>query len=234
MNTSFIFDFKLAVPIVVEPKVGYNPIKLIEERLNISHDDMDDILHSRKSCRFYDSEESDRNVVSYCITKRQVFNFNSFEIMDISEYYNDIKKYDKKSKVLHGSKAVKCLAILAHLDLNMIESVQIPLDLYFECNHRQWVDISELVVKVLSRSNRLEKLIECGAPEIILLNEERVLQENVTFLECNDSLLRNDETTIRSLNDMDYSLVNGWLKDPEESDAELDYEVEESGDSDDT
>jgi hypothetical protein len=74
--------------------------------------------------------------------------------------------------------------------------------------------------------------MEMGAPSIILINEERILQENVQYLECNSSLVRNDGTLMRSLNDMEYSLIRGDLPVDTESDdhnVPLEFD-EESGD----
>lgn len=227
MNTSYIFDFKLATPIVIEDMDKEN-LKPIAEKLNIDYSVIDDVLHSRKSARFFYSEESDRTMVSYCVKPKQVLDFNTFEILNVGEI--DKLNQNKTSRVFHGSQAIKCLAILASVELNMITDIKIPLDIYGRCNHRQWVDISELVTKVLTRSNRLNSLIEMDAPSIILINEERVLQEYVNFLECNTSLMRNDGTTIRSLNDVKYSLIYGDLSEHSESDMYFEFD-EESGDS---
>ena len=46
-------------------------------------------------------------------------------------------------------------------------------------------DLNELYRRVINRNNRLKKLIELGAPDIIIRNEKRMLQESV------DSLLDN-------------------------------------------
>lgn len=229
MNTSYIFDFKLSTPIVIEDMDKEN-LKPIAEKLNIDYSVIDDVLHSRKSIRFFYSEESDRTMVSYCVKPKRVLDFNTFEILNISEL--DKLEQNKTSRVFHGSQAIKCLAILASVELNMLTDIRIPLYIYGHCNHRQWVDISELVAKVLTRSNRLFSLMEMGAPSIILINEERILQENVQYLECNSSLVRNDGTLIRSLNDMEYSLIHGDLSvDTESDDFDFPFEFdEESGD----
>lgn len=228
MDTTYIFDFKLATPIVIED-VDKKNLKPIAEKLNIDYSVIDDLLHSRKSARFFYSEESDRTMVSYCVKPRQILNFNSFEIVNISEV--DKKGQDKKSRIFHGSNAVKCLAVLAHFDLQMMTEVKIPLDVFNRCNHRQWVDISELVAKTLSRSERLGMLLSMDAPSIILVNEERVLQECVQFLECNTSLVRKDGTIIRALNDVEYSLIYGDESKRDESILFTHFDEEtESGD----
>ncbi len=66
-------------------------------------------------------------------------------------------------------------------------------------------DLNDLYRRVINRNNRLKHLIELGAPEIILRNEKRMLQEAV------DSLIdasqrtagrTNPQATLRSLSDM--------------------------------
>src|SRR3989344_5114631 len=66
-------------------------------------------------------------------------------------------------------------------------------------------DLNDLYRRVINRNNRLQKLINIGAPEIILRNEKRMLQEAV------DALIDTTQRTgrrvseahvLRSLSDM--------------------------------
>ena len=43
-------------------------------------------------------------------------------------------------------------------------------------------DLNDLYRRVINRNNRLKKLMELGAPEIIIRNEKRMLQEAVDAL----------------------------------------------------
>ncbi len=66
-------------------------------------------------------------------------------------------------------------------------------------------DLNDLYRRVINRNNRLRKLIDLGAPEIILRNEKRMLQEAVDALI--DSNLKTTRRaagghTLRSLSDM--------------------------------
>jgi len=66
-------------------------------------------------------------------------------------------------------------------------------------------DLNDLYRRVINRNNRLKHLIELGAPEIILRNEKRMLQEAVDSLI--DASQRtagrvNTQTVLRSLSDM--------------------------------
>ncbi|NDK08161.1 DNA-directed RNA polymerase subunit beta' [Candidatus Gracilibacteria bacterium] len=48
-------------------------------------------------------------------------------------------------------------------------------------------DLNDLYRRVINRNNRLKKLIELGAPEVILKNEKRMLQEAVDMLITGDT-----------------------------------------------
>src|SRR5258706_5351843 len=64
-------------------------------------------------------------------------------------------------------------------------------------------DLNDLYRRVINRNNRLKHLMLLGAPEIILRNEKRMLQESVDALI--DSSQRSSQTTasqLRSLSDM--------------------------------
>jgi DNA-directed RNA polymerase subunit beta' len=65
-------------------------------------------------------------------------------------------------------------------------------------------DLNDLYRRVINRNNRLKRLIELGAPEIILRNEKRMLQEAVDSLI--DTTGRQPEELVahqlRSLSDM--------------------------------
>ena len=58
-------------------------------------------------------------------------------------------------------------------------------------------DVNDLYRRVINRNNRLKKLIEIGAPEVILRNEKRILQEAVDSLFDNSA--RNDQGAAMSL-----------------------------------
>ena len=65
-------------------------------------------------------------------------------------------------------------------------------------------DLNDLYRRVINRNNRLKNLIEIGAPEIILRNEKRMLQEAVDNL-IDDSQIRHQrqiDHPLRSLSEM--------------------------------
>lgn len=67
-------------------------------------------------------------------------------------------------------------------------------------------DLNDLYRRVINRNNRLKHLIELGAPEIILRNEKRMLQESVDSLidssQARSSRRSRSGKTLKSLSDM--------------------------------
>jgi DNA-directed RNA polymerase subunit beta' len=67
-------------------------------------------------------------------------------------------------------------------------------------------DLNELYRRVINRNNRLKRLIELGAPEIIIKNEKRMLQESVDALLDNGrsgAIVKNsNKKPFKSLSDM--------------------------------
>ena len=68
-------------------------------------------------------------------------------------------------------------------------------------------DLNDLYLRVINRNNRLKKLIELKAPEVIMVNEKRMLQEAVDALVDNTARfgsqqMSNQRRPLRSLADM--------------------------------
>ncbi len=67
-------------------------------------------------------------------------------------------------------------------------------------------DLNDLYRRVINRNNRLKKLLELRAPEIIIRNEKRMLQESVDALFDNGrrgkAIMANDKRPLKSLADM--------------------------------
>ena len=59
-------------------------------------------------------------------------------------------------------------------------------------------DLNDLYRRVINRNNRLKKLMEIGAPDVILRNEKRILQEAVDALIDNSIAKQNDSQAISS------------------------------------
>lgn len=64
-------------------------------------------------------------------------------------------------------------------------------------------DLNDLYRRVINRNNRLKHLLSLGAPEIILRNEKRMLQESVdALIDSSQRSSQTTATTLRSLSDM--------------------------------
>jgi len=230
MKEQYIFDFKLTTPIVVTCNKVDEQLESLAEKCKCDKKDLEAVLHGSRIIRFFVSEKSKKKLIQFNVCGKKVSeSFNDYEILTTREAYAQKQGGNTAGLFLQGSNALKCLAILVRSNLDVLTSVKIPIDVYAVCNPRQWVDISELVVRVIRRNNRLAILQEGEAPDIILINEERILQEMVSDLENNKVLFRKDGTKIRSLNDVGYSLIYKWVVDSEivdKFDDEDEFEVE--------
>src|SRR5258706_630513 len=67
-------------------------------------------------------------------------------------------------------------------------------------------DLNDLYLRVINRNNRLKRLLELGAPDVIIRNEKRMLQEAVDTLIDNSqrgkALSRRGRRELKSLSDM--------------------------------
>lgn len=64
-------------------------------------------------------------------------------------------------------------------------------------------DLNDLYRRVINRNNRLKHLLSLGAPEIILRNEKRMLQESVdALIDSSQRSAQTSNSTLRSLSDM--------------------------------
>jgi len=67
-------------------------------------------------------------------------------------------------------------------------------------------DLNDLYRRVINRNNRLKKLMELHAPEVIIRNEKRMLQQSVDALfdneRCKRSVLGSSSRPLKSLTDM--------------------------------
>jgi len=67
-------------------------------------------------------------------------------------------------------------------------------------------DVNDLYRRVINRNNRLKKLMEIGAPDVILRNEKRILQEAVDALI--DNTARHGPDAVMSMNTIRVSKVS--------------------------
>jgi DNA-directed RNA polymerase subunit beta' len=115
-------------------------------------------------------------------------------LMDVEAEYNEVKNIAENSQGQKKIKAIKRLDILDAFRRSgynpqwMVLEVLpiIPPDLrpmvQLDGGRFATSDLNDLYRRVVNRNNRLKKLIELGAPDIIIRNEKRMLQESVDAL----------------------------------------------------
>ena len=116
------------------------------------------------------------------------------EEIDLGKLSNKLKKEIEKSSEQKRVKLVKRLDTVESLRLShnrpewMVMSVipVIPPELrpmvQLDGGRFATSDLNDLYRRVINRNNRLKRLLELGAPEIIVRNEKRMLQESVDAL----------------------------------------------------
>ncbi|MCA9381098.1 DNA-directed RNA polymerase subunit beta' [Candidatus Dojkabacteria bacterium] len=114
------------------------------------------------------------------------------EVADLEEVMKTTRSQLKKSKVIQRIRILKGLQrsgvnpswlimdVLPVIPPDLRPIIQLPGGRFAT------YDLNDLYRRVINRNNRLRRLINLGAPEIILRNEKRMLQESV------DSLLDNN------------------------------------------
>ena len=116
------------------------------------------------------------------------------EEIDLDKLSNEIKKEIEKASEQKKVKLIKRLDTVESFRLSgnrpeyMIMNVipVIPPDLrpmvQLDGGRFATSDLNDLYRRVINRNNRLKRLLELGAPEIIVRNEKRMLQESVDAL----------------------------------------------------
>ena len=114
--------------------------------------------------------------------------------IDLADDYNKTKAMVEKSTGAKKVKAIKRLEILdsflktGHsptwmvLDVLPVLPPEIRPMVQLDGGRFATSDLNDLYRRVINRNNRLKKLMELGAPDIIVRNEKRMLQESVDAL----------------------------------------------------
>ena len=168
---------------------------------------------------------SGHEMPSYGVVISETENHHPLDLIPIYEKIDDVwhttplSRSLPKGSYLQGTDAVLWLCAQRGVDFTPLESVDVPIEVYKESNIRQWHDISCLYMHLVERNDRLKRFINVGAPEILILNEERMTWEAVDILESTSinghSRKWPDGKVIGGLNKVGYSLLTGWGKDAE-------------------
>ena len=131
------------------------------------------------------------------------------------ELWNEIRTTGSKQKRKKATKRLKVVDAFRHTENKpewMILTVLpvIPPDLrpmvQLDGGRFATSDLNDLYRRVINRNNRLKRLLELGAPDVIVRNEKRMLQEAVDSLIDNSqrgkALSRRGRRELKSLSDM--------------------------------
>jgi DNA-directed RNA polymerase subunit beta' len=119
------------------------------------------------------------------------------ELLENLDLEKEVKKLRKESKTQKGSKKASTIKRLQYLEgflQNDMEPSWMIMDVLpvlppelrpiipLSGGKFATSDLNDLYRRIINRNNRLSRLIEIGAPEVILRNEKRMLQESVDAL----------------------------------------------------
>jgi DNA-directed RNA polymerase subunit beta' len=126
-----------------------------------------------------------------------------------------ITKTNSKQKIKELTKRLKIVNAVKNSDNNPQWTVLdvipvIPPDLrplvMLESGNFATSDLNDLYRRIINRNNRLKKLIDLNAPEVIVRNEKRMLQQAVDSLldnnRCRRPVLGSNNRPLKSLTDM--------------------------------
>ena len=133
--------------------------------------------------------------------------------LELNEKWETTRSKTKTKKMIRRLKVVEQFRGSGINPENMVMEVLpvIPADLrplvQLEGGRFASSDLNDLYRAIINRNNRLKKLLEIGAPEVILRNEKRMLQESVdAFIDSskqrNKRRSRRGRKELRSLADM--------------------------------
>ncbi len=127
----------------------------------------------------------------------------------------DIEKTNSKQKIKDLTKRLKMIEAIRNSENKsewMVMDVipVIPPDLrplvLLESGNFATSDLNDLYRRIINRNNRLKKLVDLNAPEVIIRNEKRMLQQAVDALfdngRCRRPVLGSSNRPLKSLTDM--------------------------------
>ncbi|MEK7635227.1 MAG: DNA-directed RNA polymerase subunit beta' [Patescibacteria group bacterium] len=137
--------------------------------------------------------------------------YNIFKTLDLNKMEENIKKELETSKTIDSAKIAKRLSLVQAMlrsgtrpewmFLTRVPVIppamrpMVPLD----GGRYATSDVNDLYRRVINRNNRLKKLKEISAPDVILRNEKRILQEAVDAL-IDNSIRHNNSQQAASAN----------------------------------
>ncbi len=186
--------------VVTEP--GQSPLKV---KQLLTEDEYRDALNKYGNC-FHASMGAE--------SVKELLNKLDLEVLSV-ELRQAINETNSKQKIKDLTKRLKIVNAIKFSDNKpdwMIMEVApvIPPDLrplvMLESGNFATSDLNDLYRRIINRNNRLKKLIDLNAPEVIIRNEKRMLQQAVDSLldnsRCRRPVLGSNNRPLKSLTDM--------------------------------
>jgi len=136
--------------------------------------------------------------------------YNLFKNMDLNKIKNETEAMLPKASSIEKEKLQKRLSLLRSMIHSGIRPEWMFLTVIpvippalrpmvaLDGGRHATSDLNDLYRRVINRNNRLKKLKEIGAPDVILRNEKRILQEAVDALIDNSIAKQNDSQAVSS------------------------------------
>ena len=148
--------------------------------------------------------------------RRSAFCLNKLNLPDLSDQLReDLTQTESKQKIKDIIKRLKTVEMLRdsgnNSDWMILEVIPvIPPDLrplvLLDSGNFATSDLNDLYRRLINRNNRLKKLLDLNAPEVIIRNEKRMLQQSVDALfdngRCRRPVLGSSNRPLKSLTDM--------------------------------
>ncbi len=145
---------------------------------------------------------------------RDILNTMSLDALSV-ELREALDKTNSQQKIKDLSKRLKVVEALRHSENDatwmILEVIPvIPPDLrplvLLDSGNFATSDLNDLYRRIINRNNRLKKLVDLNAPEVIIQNEKRMLQQAVDALfdngRCRRPVLGSSNRPLKSLTDM--------------------------------
>lgn len=145
-----------------------------------------------------------------------------------ADFTEAVAKYDK---VYYGAEAALKMAKDKGVKITALNRIELGADVFEKTTPAQFKDISLMTANIERLSTRIGRLAALNAPDVIYINECRLLRRYVQALENNRGFSSPAKATdghvLYSLNDIGYSLITGW--DVSAAKAKDDKQVDSSG-----
>lgn len=187
-----MFSIKLNTPVLLRKQ-----LPVIAKALHVDEKVLDDFL---SVSTFYGVKDGKGTIVPIKKTDTIVH-------IDYKAYDN---YYFVVDAILQYAKDIDTSVILP-----VITKIELGTDVFKKFSPDQLGDIMFLTRRLKDSNERVTKLAELNAPDILLANERALLCKKVEFLEDNEHTPKPDRNidghVCASLHDIGYSILDGWL-----------------------